>query len=591
MIQIKADKPYRYPREGERSLFIYFPFSMERLAKVKSLPVRSYIPASRQWEVPEKYVDDVLKTFEGENVNLESVSADEERKAIDSAYQGDQPMPSDVFKTKPFEHQLEGFIHGINNDKFLLADEQGLGKTKQAIDVAMHRKQANGFKHTLIVCGVNSLKWNWMEEIGKHSDESAHVLGSRKTRAGKIRDGSLKDRLHDLQEGRDEFFLITNIESLRKPRQRKKVGRKFKNIELSDMQKTQLSIIKEIEKLTKDGTIGMVIFDEIHKAKNAESQQGKAIHHLKSPYKMALTGTPLMNKPIDLYNILKWLDEEGRSFYAFRNRYCVMGGFGGYEIIGYKNLKELQTRLDRVMLRRKKNEVLDLPPKIRSSEYVELKGKQRQIYNDVMRGVRENITEIKLSPNPLAQLTRLRQATAHANILNASINESAKFDRMKEIIEELTESGKKAIVFSNWTEVTDRAVKELEQYNPAVITGKTADRQSEIYRFQNDENCQVIVGTISAMGTGLTLTAASTVIFLDKPWNPANTEQAEDRAHRIGTEGTVNVISLIAKDTIDENIERILYEKGELAKGLVEGDDAILEKFDREELVDMLLSR
>ena len=533
--------------------------------------------------MPARDLNLVVNTFKNEQVEINA-----------NIQPPRQPAVTDVselhFKTKPFKHQVEGVLHGLRTDKFLLADEQGLGKTKQAIDIAVNRKLKEGFKHCLIVCGVNSLKWNWVNEIKRHSNESVHILGTRVNAKGKVREGSLKERLEDLQNGRDEFFLITNIESLRKPQQKKRVNGRMQDIELSETQKIQLAIINEIEKMTKDGTIGMVIFDEIHKAKNAQSQQGKAIHHLKSPYKIALTGTPLMNNPIDLYNILKWLDVERSSFYGFRNRYCIMGGYGGYEIVGYKNLKELQMKLDSVMLRRKKEDVLDLPPKIRQTEYVEMTAKQRQIYNEVLRGVRENLADIKLSPNPLAQLVRLRQATSHTGIISDTVQESAKFDRMKEIIEELVESNQKAIVFSNWTEVTDRALKELQDYNPAYITGDVKDRQAQVEKFQNDDSCKVIIGTISAMGTGLTLTAASTVIFLDKPWNPANTVQAEDRAHRIGTTGTVNVITLVCKDTIDERIEEIIYEKSELSEGLVEGNDDVLRKFDAGQLVDMLLA-
>lgn len=582
MIKIEVRKPRRLYKE-DQSLFISFPYSLHRLQLVKSLPVRYYNPDTKEWEVPARDLNLVIDTFKNEQVEINA-----------NIQPPKQPAVTDVnelhFKTKPFKHQVEGILHGLRTDKFLLADEQGLGKTKQAIDIAVNRKLKEGFKHCLIVCGVNSLKWNWVNEIKRHSNESVHILGTRVNTRGKVREGSLKERLEDLQNGRDEFFLITNIESLRKPQQKKRVDGKTQDIKLSETQKIQLAIINEIEKMTKDGTIGMVIFDEIHKAKNAQSQQGKAIHHLKSPYKIALTGTPLMNNPIDLYNILKWLDVERSSFYGFRNRYCIMGGYGGYEIIGYKNLKELQMKLDSVMLRRKKEDVLDLPPKIRQTEYVEMTAKQKQIYNEVLRGVRENLADIKLSPNPLAQLVRLRQATSHTGIISDTVQESAKFDRMKEIIEELVESNQKAIVFSNWTEVTDRALKELQDYNPAYITGDVKDRQAQVEKFQNDDSCKVIIGTISAMGTGLTLTAASTVIFLDKPWNPANTVQAEDRAHRIGTTGTVNVITLVCKDTIDERIEEIIYEKSELSEGLVEGNDDVLRKFDAGQLVDMLLA-
>lgn len=571
--------------KDKKSAYISFKFDFDALAKVKNLPLRYYHPDTKEWEVP---VDD-LTLVENDFKDFEIKGEYKKELKSDSV---PEPKKSNVdleFKTKPFEHQLQGVEYALKSDKFLLADEQGLGKTKQAIDIAIAKRKQTPFKHCLIVCGVNSLKHNWLKEVSTHSDESAHILGQRTLKNGKTKDGTLQDRLDDLKEGRDEFFLVTNIESLRKPTAKK--DKKTKKVKpLSKTQQVQLDIITELEKMTKDGTIGMVVIDEIHKAKNSQTQQGKAIHYLKSPFKLALTGTPLMNKPIDLYNILKWLNVEKHSFYQFRNRYCIMGGYGGYEIVEYKNLKELQTKLEKIMLRRKKEDVLDLPPKIRSTEYVEMSPKQAQIYKEVKNSISQNLDQIKLSPNPLAQLIRLRQATAHTAILSDKISESAKFDRLKEILEELAESGKKAIIFTNWTSVTDRLIPEIDEYNPAVITGDTKDRQAEVERFQEDDSCKVIVGTIAAMGTGLTLTAASTVIFLDKPWNMANTEQAEDRAHRIGTKGTVNIVTLVCKGTIDEQIESIIQEKAEMGEGLVEGNDTVLAKYDKSELVDRLLS-
>jgi SNF2 family DNA or RNA helicase len=323
--------------------------------------------------------------------------------------------------------------------------------------------------------------------------------------------------------------------------------------------------------MTKDGTIGLVIIDEIHKAKNPTSQQGKAIHYLQSKYKIALTGTPVMNQAIDLYNVMKWLDVENHTYYQFKNRYCVMGGYQNYQIVGYRNMDELRSRVEKFMLRRKKEEVLNLPPKIRQKEYVDMTAKQAQLYKEVQLFLADSLNDIELSTNPLAQLIRLRQVTSHPSIIS-ELEESAKFDRMEEIIEELTESGKKAVIFSNWESVTDIAKKRLSKYNPAYITGSVVDRQAEVEKFQNNPSCQVVIGTIGAMGTGLTLTAGSTVIFLDKAWNMANTEQAEDRCHRIGTTGTVNVITLICNGTIDEYIEDIIESKAELADALVDGN-------------------
>lgn len=549
-----------------KSAFVRFPYNLTFVEKIKSLPKRFYTPAEKSWEIPVESLNNVIELFSDEEIKLTgpviSTTVVEEEKTIEIEHV-EIPIAKYDFKTQPFQHQIEAFEYAMKNPKFLLGDEQGLGKTKQSIDIAVARKSQ--FKHVLIVCGVNGLKHNWAREIKTHSNESAHILGQRLVK-GKMKEGSVKKRLEDLNGSIKDYFLITNIETLR-----------------------DKDIQGRLEEMTKSGTIGMVIIDEIHKCKNAQSKQGKAIHCLKSKYKLALTGTPLMNQPLDLYNVLKWLEIEKHSFYQFKNFHCVMGGYGGHEVVGYKNLDQLRSNVKRVMLRRKKVEVLNLPPKIRQIEYVEMTAKQSQLYGEVRASIEANLSEIALNPNPLATLIRLRQVTGHPAILSNSITESAKIERLKEIIEELVENNQKAIIFSNWTEMTDVIRKELTQYNPAVITGqiKNEERDDQSQRFQNDPNCHVIVGTIGAMGTGLTLTAASTVIFLDKPWNMANTEQAEDRAHRIGTKSTVNVITLVCKDTIDERIEEIIEEKSEMADALIEGN---FEKLDKMQLMTQLLS-
>ena len=145
---------------------------------------------------------------------------------------------------------------------------------------------------------------------------------------------------------------------------------------------------------------------------------------------------------------------------------------------------------------------------------------------------------------------------------------------MEELVQELSQNNQKCVIFSNWTSITDEVMSRLSKYNPACITGDTKpeQRMSEINKFQEYDSCKVIVGTIGAMGTGLTLTAAQTVIFLDSPWNRALKDQAEDRVHRIGTKGTVNVITLVTKNTIDERIEDIVYKKGLLSDVVIDGE-------------------
>ena len=291
----------------------------------------------------------------------------------------------------------------------------------------------------------------------------------------------------------------------------------------------------------------------------------------------AMSGTPLMNNPLDLYFPIHWLGYEQHSLYQFKQHYCTFGGWGRSQVVGYKNLEEIRALMEKIMIRRLKSEVLDLPEKIRKIEYVDMTPKQNQIYKEVYNGVMSDLQKIKFSNNPLSMMIRLRQATGWTGIISDKVQESAKMDRMIELVQEIVESGQKAIIFSNWESITEVAKEKLKSYNPAYITGATkADvRMKEVDRFQNDDKCKVIIGTIGAMGTGLTLTAAQNVIFLDSPWNMALKAQAEDRAHRIGTQGTVSVITLCCRDTIGERIEEIVQKKGQIADALVDGKASV----------------
>lgn len=527
----------------EYSIFISFPYEQKIVDTVREYPSRNWNKETKEWELPFSKFGDFIDKL-----------ADHDFEVTGKYIQMKKPevkMPAGFsFKTKPFQHQIEGFQYGLNNDRWLLGDEQGLGKTKQAIDIAVAKKLQKGYKHCLIVCGVNGLKWNWVNEIHTHSNEDAWILGQRLV-TGKLTIGSVSDRLKDLQNINkiNSYFLITNVETLRNE-----------------------DIVKELQKLCKDKTIGIVVIDEVHKCKNPTSQQGKGILKVQPECRIAMTGTPLMNTPMDLFIILKWLGYEKHAFYAFKNHYCVMGGYGGYEVIGYKNLDELQERLDNVMLRRLKNDVLDLPEKIRVNEYVELTPRQKQIYDEVTAEIKMNIDQIKIVNNPLTELIRMRQATGYTGILSSTVKESAKLDRMEELVDEALANGKQVVIFSNWTQMTDVIFDRLKGRRVGRITGQTADtdRQFIVELFQKGD-VKVLIGTIGAMGTGLTLTAGTVEIFMDEPWNRANKEQAEDRCHRVGTNESITIYTLIAKNTIDERINDIVEQKGMIADMLVDG--------------------
>lgn len=559
MINIKIAQAKRC--NSDLSLFITCPFNNKIVEVIRSFPSKFWYPETKEWELPlnklGNLVDD-LQNFDFE-ITGNYVDMSKPKAEIPNGFE---------FKTKPFAHQIEGFQYGLDNDKWLLGDEQGLGKTKQVIDIAVAKKLQKGYQHCLIICGVNGLKWNWVNEVHTHSDEDAYILGQRRNR-NRLVIGSNKDKWADLQNIDDipAYFLITNVESMRDE-----------------------NIQAEIEQLCKNEKVGVVAIDEIHKCKNPSSQQGKGIMKAQSKVRIAMTGTPLMNNPLDLFIILKWLGYEKHTFYSFKNHLCEMGGYGGYEIIGYKPaaMAGLQEQLDEVMLRRRKEDVLDLPEKIYINEYVEMSPKQAKIYGEVTADIKTNIDQIAVSPNPLAQLIRLRQATGYTGILSSEIQESAKLDRMEELVEEVIENGKQVVIFSNWTQVTDAVYARLNKKYTVVgqITGETKDidRQYVVDRFQNGE-LKILIGTIGAMGTGLTLTAGTVEIFLDEPWNKALKDQAEDRCHRVGTKQAVTIYTLLTKDTIDERINELVEQKGRLANTIIDGQI----RMDKKELLNFLV--
>lgn len=552
MVSITLDKSKKF--KTDISAFVSFDYDSRIVSVLRELPFKYYNPETTEWEIPTEKVELVISKLKDFDIDIKgNLSALKPKPEILSLPEGF------YFKTKPFSHQLKGVKYGLEYDRWFLGDEQGLGKTKQVIDIAVARKLQYGYKHCLIVCGVNTLKWNWVNEIHTHSNEDAYILGQR-TKKGKIKIGSMNNKLDDLRNlfSEDNFisfpyFLVTNVES-------------FRDKDFADT----------VKELCKKGIINMCAADEMHKMKNPTAQQTKGFLKCLPECRIGMTGTPLMNSPMDLYVILKWLGYETHAFYSFKKHYCVMGGYGGYEIVGYQHMDQLTAQVNEIMLRRLKSEVLDLPEKIYVDDIVEMEGKQAVMYKEVEAGLKADYIsgDIDLT-NPLSALIRLRQTTGYPGILSDTITESAKLDRMEDIVEECIANNEKVIIFSNWTQMTDVISDRILKtgWSPLVITGETKDedRQSYVKMFQELPNYPVIIGTIGAMGTGLTLTAATTVIFVDEPWNKALFDQAVDRAHRIGQKNNITIYSIMCKDTIDERIHNLIYKKGAMSDAIIDG--------------------
>lgn len=550
MITIEIKKAKRI--KDFDSAFLSFNYDENIISYLRRLPVRFYFPETKQWEIPLTTLENFKTIFSNYQIQV----IDTREKLTKEQQTVDENLVIDYeFKTKPFDHQMWAIQYGMMYDNWFLGDEMGLGKTKTAIDIACARKHKFNYEHCLIVCGVNTLKWNWVNEIHTHSNEDGWILGQRTTRGKVVKIGSTKDKLTDLQHLFDNprdlpYFIITNIES-------------FRDKDIADT----------VKKLCEKDIISMCVFDEAHKCKNPQSQQTKGFIKCQPKVKIAMTGTPIMNSPLDLFIILKWLGFENHSYTAFKNHYCILGGFGGYEVLGYKNVKELTDSLQDIMVRRLKTDVFDLPEKTYIEEYVEMLPKQEILYKEVKANIMSNIDMIDKAIDPLASLIRLRQVTGYPGILSSEIQESAKLDRLEDLVDEAIINGQKVVIFSNWTQMTGVILNRLsKKHNGVLITGDTKDyvRQLNVEDFQNDPECKFILGTIGAMGTGLTLTAGTVVIFVDEPWNKALFDQAVDRCHRVGTTNNITIYSLMCKGTIDERVHELIYKKGAMSDAIVD---------------------
>jgi len=468
------------------------------------------------------------------------------------------------FKIKPFKHQLEGIEYGLTHDKWLLADQMGLGKSMQTISIANIRQ----VKHCLIICCVNGLKWNWLNEIHKHSEEEGFILGQRGNTIG-----SNKQRLDDLNRI-DELprFIITNIETLKyRIPTGEKIEKKVKG-KLQLVDRYRYPIAEKIQNLCESGQIDMIAVDEFHVVKNENTEQARQILKIHSSIQIAITGTPILKAPLDIFMALKWLGYESKTYWQFKAHYCRLGGFYGNDVVGYRNLDELSSLLNTMMLRRLKDDVLDLPEKTFINEYVEMSSKQTAIYKGEKKELLKNIDRIKRSSNPLSEFIRARQATGYTGILSDTIKVSAKFDRMEELVEDAVSNGNKVVIFSNWTQIVNPAYERLsKKYRGVVIVGETKEHEriKNKEKFQDDPDINFIIGTIGAMGYGYDLYSGSIVIFLDEPSDMETKNQAIDRGHRIGQTKNITIYTLICQGTIDERINHLVEARGQISNILI----------------------
>lgn len=452
---------------------------------------------------------------------------------------------------------------------FALNDELGLGKTIQILAFLCATQ-----RFPAIIVVPNSLKFNWRNEIEKFTDLDCVVLH-----------GSNAERAEMLQQPADIY--ITNPESLRT--KRIEVGEDDDGHPIYEYEHRLPSMF--------DRKFTLAVVDEYHNFKNPDAQQSIGLHHLKAKNKIVMSGTPMLNgKPEELWSVLHWLYPKKYDDYgSFVRRYCVKKGS---KTVSYRHLKELKrflygggiTDREARSLRRRKDHIAEqLPDVVEYERMIELNPEQRRLYNQIndeaLLWIEENPRQIF---NALAQITRLKQAAFSPELYGGS-QSSAKMDELKEIVKELVSSGEKAIIFSQWKTSVEIMQRELAQYDPAVVTGDVpvqtgstkrgtlkTPRQDQIDKFNNDDDCKVFIGTIGSCREGFSLPAGNYVITTDKDWVPSKNKQAIGRSPAGGLRGVgvkrVTVIHLIAKDTIEEDIELLLKKKQKMNDRMTEMD-------------------
>lgn len=547
MIKLEEKQTKKLP--GKTSIFVDFEYKAELVDVMHQVPNAIFHKKDKVWETPLTELSRVI-TFLHNYDDIDLIMLKDKPKQEDKVYSLLD------YKTTPYDYQLDGIQFGLNHDKCLILDQPGLGKTIQCIYIAQERYAKGEIEHCLIVCGLNTLKFNWKKEIEQHSDLTAKILGERINKKGKLVVDGVDTRLQQLKEPIEEFFVITNIETLRDDR-----------------------ILKELNKGV--NKFDMIVADEIHKMNNITSAQGKNFSKLKSKYKIGLTGTFLVNSPLDAYMALKWVDVDRSTATNFKYFYSVYGGRFGNELIGYKNLEILKDQLSDISIRRTKD-ILNLPEKNYIHELLEMDDKQSKFYNNIVEGIIEEVDKVNIDKNNvLALTTRLRQSTSDPSILTTENVKSAKLIRAKELVQEIISQGEKVIVYTTFKQPLYTLAEELKKYKPLVCTGDTKEEEvwKRVDKFQTDNEHYLMLATIQKMGTGITLTKASYVIFIDSAWTRADNEQAEDRIHRIGAKKPCFYYYLWTKDTYDENV-RALVDKKDALSTYINDDELTLDKME-----------
>ncbi len=464
-----------------------------------------------------------------------------------------------LLKTKLYPYQKEGIRFAFRAGKSVIADEMGLGKTIQAIGTAELMRKCNFISSALIVCPT-SLKYQWKKEIERFTDVKAVVVEGNHL---------ARKELYNAEE----FYKIVSYNS----------------------------ICNDI-KILKSFYTDFLIMDEVQRLKNWNTQISRAARHIESQYAVVLSGTPLENKLEELYSIMQFVDQYCLGpYYQFMDRTVVKSETG--KVVSYKNLNAIGEQMKEVLIRRRKRDVaLQLPGRMDKVLFVPMTEQQRAMHDEyrsivsqiVYKWTRARFLSEKDRKRLLLVLSQMRMVCDSTYILDQKSRNDTKVEETMNILKTVFESSdEKVVIFSQWERMTRLIAAELDalgvryEYLHGGVPSKA--RKNLVDNFTEQPGIRVFLST-DAGSTGLNLQAASLLINLDLPWNPAILEQRIARIYRIGQEKNTQIINLVASQTIEERMLSTLNFKSSLFEGILDnGEDTVfLEDSKLEKIMDSI---
>lgn len=463
-------------------------------------------------------------------------------RRIDRMFPGSSPGPvfADLLKLELYPFQREGALFAARTGRCLIADDMGLGKTIQAIAAAEILARLGAVERVLVI-SPTSLKHQWQREIEKFCGRSSLIV-----------EGLLAERAR--RYAAESFFKITNYDVIHRD-------------------------LEEIRRWQPD----LVILDEAQRIKNWKTRAAKSVKQIKSDHAFVLTGTPLENRLEELYSIVEFVDRFRLGpMFRFLAEHQHVNEHG--RVIGYRNLSSVAQTLQPILIRRRKGEVLkDLPERLEKRFFVAMTAKQmehheenREIVGQIVcrwrrRGFLSESDQRKL----MIALQNMRMSCDSTFLLDHVTDHGVKADELAELLGEILEDpSTKVVVFSQWLRMHELIVRRLSRrkWDHVLFHGGVPGRARKqlVDRFRDDPGCRLFLST-DAGGVGLNLQAASVVINMDQPWNPAILEQRVGRVHRLGQHRPVQVIDFIAQGTIEEGMLGLLAFKQSMFSGILDG--------------------